>query len=72
MYAEGSTEKMTFEEVTVTNRSCIFIGLPGGEGKLETLPLKAHQVQACSSNSNQWPELSSPNSNSKAPNALRR
>ena len=40
-YTEFSAESMVFEEVEVTNRTCAFTGLPGGAGKLETLPVKA-------------------------------
>ena len=39
MWAEGSGEKIVFEEVTA-NLGCFFTGLPGGAGKVETRALR--------------------------------
>lgn len=40
MFASGSTAKIIFEEVSVTNRPCEIKGIPGGASKIETLGIQ--------------------------------
>ena len=45
MYFTLNLSKLTFEEVSVTNRKCTFTGIPGGVGKVETEPITATSLE---------------------------